>query len=99
MNCLLTDVRLSFGAGKLYGDHDFLEERHRHRFEVRLLLWVLGSPVQPRHKRGWVLLLLVLQVNPELKKSFEEQGLKFVGQDEEGERMEIVELEGECVRG
>uniref|UniRef100_A0A8C3L516 CTP synthase n=1 Tax=Chrysolophus pictus TaxID=9089 RepID=A0A8C3L516_CHRPC len=50
---------------KLYGDHDFLEERHRHRFEV----------------------------NPELKKSFEEQGLKFVGQDEEGERMEIVELE------
>ncbi|OXB74766.1 UNVERIFIED_CONTAM: hypothetical protein H355_003653 [Colinus virginianus] len=50
---------------KLYGDHDFLEERHRHRFEV----------------------------NPELKKSFEDQGLKFVGQDEEGERMEIVELE------
>ncbi|RLV90412.1 hypothetical protein DV515_00014455, partial [Chloebia gouldiae] len=50
---------------KLYGDHDFLEERHRHRFEV----------------------------NPELKKCFEEQGLKFVGQDEEGERMEVVELE------
>ncbi|NXF11107.1 PYRG1 synthase, partial [Smithornis capensis] len=50
---------------KLYGDPDFLEERHRHRFEV----------------------------NPELKKCFEEQGLKFVGQDEEGERMEVVELE------
>uniref|UniRef100_A0A8V5H910 CTP synthase n=1 Tax=Melopsittacus undulatus TaxID=13146 RepID=A0A8V5H910_MELUD len=50
---------------KLYGDHDFLEERHRHRFEV----------------------------NPELKKCFEEQGLKFVGQDEEGERMEVIELE------
>lgn len=44
-------------------------------------------------------MLLVLQVNPELKKSFEEQGLKFVGQDEEGERMEIIELEGECVTG
>ncbi|KAM9116437.1 CTP synthase 1 isoform 2-T2 [Pangshura tecta] len=50
---------------KLYGDHDFLEERHRHRFEV----------------------------NPELKCFFEEQGLKFVGQDVEGERMEVVELE------
>ncbi|KAM9532322.1 CTP synthase 1 isoform 1-T1 [Guaruba guarouba] len=50
---------------KLYGDHDFLEERHRHRFEV----------------------------NPELKECFEEQGLKFVGQDEEGERMEVIELE------
>ncbi|GAB1288857.1 CTP synthase 1 [Apodemus speciosus] len=50
---------------KLYGDTDYLEERHRHRFEV----------------------------NPVLKKCLEEQGLKFVGQDVEGERMEIVELE------
>ena len=53
---------------KLYGDPDYLEERHRHRFEV----------------------------NPVLKKCLEEQGLKFVGQDVEGERMEIVELEGAC---
>lgn len=51
---------------KLYGDPDYLEERHRHRFEV----------------------------NPVLKKCLEEQGLKFVGQDVGGERMEIVELEG-----
>ncbi|ELK31107.1 CTP synthase 1 [Myotis davidii] len=50
---------------KLYGDSDYLEERHRHRFEV----------------------------NPVLKKCLEEQGLKFVGQDVGGERMEIVELE------
>uniref|UniRef100_A0A8C5K4C5 CTP synthase n=1 Tax=Jaculus jaculus TaxID=51337 RepID=A0A8C5K4C5_JACJA len=50
---------------KLYGDIDYLEERHRHRFEV----------------------------NPVLKKCLEEQGLKFVGQDVEGQRMEIVELE------
>ncbi|EHB08514.1 CTP synthase 1 [Heterocephalus glaber] len=50
---------------KLYGDADYLEERHHHRFEV----------------------------NPVLKKCLEEQGLKFVGQDFEGERMEIVELE------
>lgn len=53
--------------GKLYGDPDYLEERHRHRFEV----------------------------NPVLKKCLEEQGLKFVGQDVGGERMEIVELEGD----
>ncbi|XP_064408286.1 CTP synthase 1 [Latimeria chalumnae] len=50
---------------KLYGDLEYIEERHRHRFEV----------------------------NPELKDTFEEKGLKFVGQDTEGERMEIVELE------
>uniref|UniRef100_A0A665T654 CTP synthase n=1 Tax=Echeneis naucrates TaxID=173247 RepID=A0A665T654_ECHNA len=51
---------------KLYGGFEYIEERHRHRFEV----------------------------NPELKHHFEAKGLKFVGQDEEGERMEIIELEG-----
>lgn len=25
-------------AGKLYGDAEYVEERHRHRFEVRLIL-------------------------------------------------------------
>ena len=37
----------------------------------------------------------ISQVNPELKSAFEEKGMKFVGQDVEGERMEVVELEGE----
>uniref|UniRef100_A0AAR2KX22 CTP synthase n=1 Tax=Pygocentrus nattereri TaxID=42514 RepID=A0AAR2KX22_PYGNA len=50
---------------KLYGDTDYVEERHRHRFEV----------------------------NPELKQHFEDKGLHFVGQDVEGERMEVIELE------
>ncbi|XP_073211999.1 CTP synthase 2 isoform X3 [Lepidochelys kempii] len=50
---------------KLYGDEDFVEERHRHRYEV----------------------------NPELTGCFEEKGLKFVGRDTEGSRMEIIELE------
>ncbi|XP_035190045.1 CTP synthase 2 [Oxyura jamaicensis] len=50
---------------KLYGDEMFVEERHRHRYEV----------------------------NPELTHSFEEKGLKFVGHDTEGNRMEIIELE------
>lgn len=39
-----------------------------------------------------------VQVNPELKHSFEEKGFHFVGQDVEGERMEIIELDGQfCV--
>lgn len=50
---------------QLYGKSDFIEERHRHRYEV----------------------------NPSLTQYFEERGLQFVGQDVDGERMEIVELE------
>lgn len=49
---------------KLYGDVEFVEERHRHRYEV----------------------------NPELVSQFEERGLQFVGQDVDGDRMEIMEL-------
>lgn len=36
-------------------------------------------------------------MNPELKGHFEEKGLQFVGQDVEGERMEIIQLEGEFI--
>uniref|UniRef100_A0A8B9FAZ9 CTP synthase n=1 Tax=Amazona collaria TaxID=241587 RepID=A0A8B9FAZ9_9PSIT len=54
---------------KLYGDEMFVEERHRHRYEV----------------------------NPELTHCFEEKGLKFVGHDTEENRMEIIELESECL--
>ncbi|XP_041867404.1 CTP synthase 1 [Melanotaenia boesemani] len=50
---------------KLYGDAEYVEERHRHRFEV----------------------------NPELKDHFEDKGFRFVGQDVEGERMEVIELD------
>ncbi|KAM9724430.1 CTP synthase 1b [Menidia menidia] len=53
---------------RLYGDVEYVEERHRHRFEV----------------------------NPELKHHFEAKGLHFVGQDVEGERMEVIELEDHC---
>ena len=38
---------------------------------------------------------LVFQVNPDLKHHFEEKGLHFVGEDVDGERMEVIELEGE----
>uniref|UniRef100_A0AAX7U2M7 CTP synthase n=1 Tax=Astatotilapia calliptera TaxID=8154 RepID=A0AAX7U2M7_ASTCA len=50
---------------KLYGDAEYVDERHRHRFEV----------------------------NPELKSHFDEKGFRFVGQDVEGERMEVIELD------
>uniref|UniRef100_UPI00398F3199 CTP synthase 1b isoform X2 n=1 Tax=Pristiophorus japonicus TaxID=55135 RepID=UPI00398F3199 len=50
---------------KLYKDREYVEERHRHRYEV----------------------------NPAMKSKFEEWGFQFVGQDVEGERMEIIELD------
>ncbi|XP_068179215.1 CTP synthase 1-like isoform X2 [Antennarius striatus] len=53
---------------KLYGNVDYVDERHRHRFEV----------------------------NPVLKHHFENNGLQFVGQDVEGERMEVIEVENHC---
>ncbi|RRT63562.1 hypothetical protein B296_00003719 [Ensete ventricosum] len=51
-------------AAKLHGNASFVDERHRHRYEV----------------------------NPEMVPEFEKAGLAFVGQDETGKRMEIIEL-------
>ena len=51
-------------AAKLYQSEQYVDERHRHRYEV----------------------------NPELIPAFEEAGLRFVGKDETGTRMEIIEL-------
>ncbi|KAJ8027305.1 CTP synthase 1 [Holothuria leucospilota] len=51
---------------KLYKSPKFVEERHRHRYEV----------------------------NPVFVKDLESKGMKFVGHSEDGERMEIMELEG-----
>lgn len=53
-------------TSKLYRNSRFVDERHRHRYEV----------------------------NPDLVNALEEGGLKFVGKDESGERMEILELPG-----
>ncbi|KAK4418078.1 CTP synthase [Sesamum alatum] len=49
---------------KLYHNSEYVDERHRHRYEV----------------------------NPDMANVLEESGLKFVGKDETGKRMEIVEL-------
>lgn len=43
---------------------------------------------------GWTFNFVSVQVNPELKSHFEEKGFRFVGQDVEGERMEVIELDG-----
>uniref|UniRef100_A0A2C9U939 CTP synthase n=2 Tax=Manihot esculenta TaxID=3983 RepID=A0A2C9U939_MANES len=53
-------------SAKLYGNVSFVDERHRHRYEV----------------------------NPDMISRFEKAGLSFVGRDETGWRMEIVELLG-----
>lgn len=49
----------------MYGDVDFVDERHRHRYEV----------------------------NPDYVPELEKHGMKFTGQSEDGNRMEIMELE------
>ncbi|KAL5732039.1 CTP synthase (glutamine hydrolyzing) [Ranunculus cassubicifolius] len=51
-------------SSKLYGNASYVDERHRHRYEV----------------------------NPEMIARLESAGLSFVGKDETGQRMEIVEL-------
>ncbi|XP_019427936.1 PREDICTED: CTP synthase isoform X1 [Lupinus angustifolius] len=51
-------------TSNLYGNSEYVDERHRHRYEV----------------------------NPDLIGTLEEAGLKFVGKDESGKRMEILEL-------
>ncbi|KAF8006650.1 hypothetical protein BT93_K0836 [Corymbia citriodora subsp. variegata] len=51
-------------TSKLYCNSEYVDERHRHRYEV----------------------------NPDVIGDLEEAGLKFVGRDETGRRMEILEL-------
>ncbi|KZV44150.1 CTP synthase [Dorcoceras hygrometricum] len=51
-------------TSKLYHNSEYVDERHRHRYEV----------------------------NPEMIGILEESGLRFVGRDETGKRMEIMEF-------
>ncbi|KAG1671499.1 CTP synthase 1-B [Nymphon striatum] len=46
-----------------------------------------ANKVHERHRHRY-------EVNPKFVPEFEAKGMKFCGQDEEGERMEIMELEG-----
>ncbi|CAD6237846.1 unnamed protein product [Miscanthus lutarioriparius] len=56
----ITDCKSS----KLYGNVTYVDERHRHRYEV----------------------------NPDMVPEFENAGLQFVGKDDTGRRMEIIEI-------
>ncbi|GAV92115.1 GATase domain-containing protein [Cephalotus follicularis] len=51
-------------ASKLYHNPEYVDERHRHRYEV----------------------------NPEVIEKLQGAGLRFVGKDDSGKRMEILEL-------
>ncbi|CAG7894079.1 unnamed protein product, partial [Brassica rapa] len=51
-------------TSKLYGDVCYVDERHRHRYEV----------------------------NPEVSQVLEEAGLRLVGKDDTGKRIEVIEL-------
>ncbi|PUZ55824.1 hypothetical protein GQ55_5G242700 [Panicum hallii var. hallii] len=51
-------------SAKLYGNVKYVDERHRHRYEV----------------------------NPDMVPEFENAGLQFVGKDDTGRRMEIIEI-------
>ncbi|KAH7669306.1 CTP synthase (glutamine hydrolyzing) protein [Dioscorea alata] len=51
-------------SAKLYGNAAYIDEHHRHRYEV----------------------------NPEMVMELEKAGLAFVGKDDTGKRMEIIEL-------
>ncbi|CAO2176714.1 unnamed protein product [Urochloa humidicola] len=51
-------------SAKLYGNATYVDERHRHRYEV----------------------------NPDMVPDFENAGLQFVGKDDTGRRMEIIEI-------
>ncbi|XP_062205503.1 uncharacterized protein LOC133907458 isoform X2 [Phragmites australis] len=51
-------------SSKLYGNVSYVDERHRHRYEV----------------------------NPDMVPEFENAGLQFVGKDDTGRRMEIIEI-------
>nr|AVY91754.1 PTHR11550 [Saccharum hybrid cultivar SP80-3280] len=51
-------------SSKLYGNVTYVDERHRHRYEV----------------------------NPNMVPEFENAGLQFVGKDDTGRRMEIIEI-------
>eukprot|EP00897_Mesotaenium_endlicherianum_P001316 jgi/Mesen1/1211/ME000128S00178 len=80
-------------TAKLYREESFINERHRHRYEVAAF-----QPEGAAHP-----------VNPEMVDKLEAAGLRFVGRDESGRRMEvpprlpplsspthIVEVAGHC---
>lgn len=77
-----------------YGNVSFIDERHRHRYEVKCvhclhvfykeMMHYLVSVVDQYLKET-----LIVQVNPDMVSQLEKAGLLFVGKDETGSRMEV----------
>jgi len=55
--------------------------------KIMYKLYGSKAEVSERHRHRY-------EVNPEHVKEISSKGLKFVGEDVDGERMEIIELEG-----
>lgn len=71
-----------------YRNSEYVDERHRHRYEVSFEI------VETHSFSFWLVIMFALnhclrQVNPEIIGDLEEAGLKFVGKDETGKRMEV----------
>lgn len=80
-----------------YQKESFLDERHRHRYEVMIIYHsvLLRQFGLLRFGFYWVCcvahwrLFSPCQVNPDMVDSLEAAGLRFVGKDETGRRMEV----------
>jgi len=76
-----------------YGNATSVDERHRHRYEVVLLNCQIAILNRICHCSLYNdEKCFVFQLNPDMVPDFERAGLQFVGKDESGRRMEIIEL-------
>lgn len=75
-----------------YGNAKFVDERHRHRYEVifQLLLFYMFFSFEFSLKSLNVKYIKFWQVNPDMISEIEKAGLSFVGKDETGRRMEVI---------
>ena len=82
-----------------YSNASFVDERHRHRYEVTVShRQICGSTLHEEKKCNKLSscnhqipkkLFIFKQVNPNMVPQFENAGLSFVGRDETGQRMEV----------
>lgn len=75
--------------GQMGGTMRLGKRRTLFKTHQSILKKLYGNPdhVEERHRHRY-------EVNPKYVPDFEKEGLRFVGQDVEGERMEIMELQG-----
>lgn len=70
-----------------YGNKSFIDERHRHRYEVcgieKFRIFLVMNYLITQNT------INLMQVNPDMIATFENAGLSFIGKDETGRRMEV----------